>query len=77
MELKGLLVDLDGTLYVGDSPVEGAGEALDRLKSCEIAVRYVINTTRKPRREVVAGLRTLGFEVEEEEVLTPPGSPRS
>lgn len=71
MRLKGLLADLDGTLYVGDEAVEGASEALERLRSSGIAIRYVTNTTRKPRREVSAHLRRLGFEVEEREIITP------
>ena len=71
MRLKGLLVDLDGTLYVGDEPVEGAREAIDRLKSSGLVLRYVTNTTRKPRREVCEHLLSLGFEVEEAEIFTP------
>ncbi len=71
MHVKGLLVDLDGTLYVGDEPVEGAREAVGRLKSSGLVLRYVTNTTRKPRRKVLAHLRALGFEVEEAEIFTP------
>ena len=57
MEIEGLLVDLDGTLYVGDEPVEGAGEALDRLGAAGMEIRSVTNTTRKSRSAVHAGLR--------------------
>jgi HAD superfamily hydrolase (TIGR01458 family) len=71
MRLKGLLVDLDGTLYVGDEPVEGAREAIDRLESSGLMLRYVTNTTRKPRRQVSEHLHSLGFEVEEAEIFTP------
>jgi HAD superfamily hydrolase (TIGR01458 family) len=71
MRVAGLLVDLDGTLYVGDEPVEGAREAINRLKDGGIELRYVTNTTRKPRREVREQLLSLGFEVEEVEIFTP------
>ena len=71
MRVRGLLVDLDGTLYVGDEPVEGAREAMGNLKSSGLVLRYVTNTTRKPRREVSAHLRSLGFEVDEAEIFTP------
>ena len=71
MRVRGLLVDLDGTLYVGDEPVEGAREAMGNLKSSGLVLRYVTNTTRKPRREVGAHLRSLGFEVDEAEIFTP------
>ena len=64
-------MDLDGTLYVGDEPVPGVREVLGRLKTLGIAIRYVTNTTWKPRRSVVEGLRSLGLEVGESEVFTP------
>jgi HAD superfamily hydrolase (TIGR01458 family) len=71
MRVGGLLVDLDGTLYVGDEPVEGAREAVDKLKSSGLVLRYVTNTTRKRRREVSEHLHSLGFEVDEAEIFTP------
>ena len=71
MRFEGLLVDLDGTLYIGDEPVEGAHEALGKLRAGGLELRYVTNTTRKPRREVREHLLALGFEVEEAEIFTP------
>lgn len=71
MKPRGLLIDLDGTLYVGDEPVPGAREALDTIKTSGIAIRYVTNTTRRPRRVVCEHLRSLGFRVDEAEVFTP------
>lgn len=71
MKVKGLLIDLDGTLYVEGEPVPGCREALLRLRSSGFLLRFVTNTTRKPRREVLLGLRRMGFEVEEAEIFTP------
>jgi HAD superfamily hydrolase (TIGR01458 family) len=71
MRVRGLLVDLDGTLYVEDEPVEGARETISRLESSGLTFRYITNTTRKPRREVREHLHALGFEVEEAEIFTP------
>jgi HAD superfamily hydrolase (TIGR01458 family) len=71
MRVRGLLLDLDGTLYVDEAPVEGAREAVERLRSSDLALRYVTNTTRRPRRAVREHLRALGFEVEEAEIFTP------
>ncbi len=71
MRVGGLLVDLDGTLYVGGEPVEGAREAIGKLKARGLLIRYVTNTTRKPRREVAEHLIPLGFEVDEAEIFTP------
>jgi len=71
MRIRGLLLDLDGTLYVGDEPIEGARQAVEGLRASGLALRYVTNTTRKPRREVSEHLRSLGFRVEEAEIFTP------
>jgi ribonucleotide monophosphatase NagD (HAD superfamily) len=71
MRVRGLLLDLDGTLYVGSEAVPGAREAVARLKEAGLGLRYVTNTTRTPRRAVVERLRWLGFAVTEREVFTP------
>ncbi len=71
MRIRGLLVDLDGTLYVGDELVEGAREAVGELQASGIVIRYVTNTTRKPRRRVYEHLLSVGFGVEEAAIFTP------
>ena len=71
MSIRGILLDLDGTLYVGGEAVAGAREAVGSLKASGLAVRYVTNTTRKPRGWVCERLRSMGFEVGEAEIFTP------
>ena len=71
MDAKGLLLDLDGTLYVGGALIPGAREALSHLEAAGVPYRYVTNTTRKSRREVVRGLRELGFAASKDIVFTP------
>lgn len=71
MKVKGLLIDLDGTLYVEGEPIPGSQEALAKLRDSGFLLRFVTNTTRKPRREVLSGLWSLGFEADEAEIFTP------
>jgi phospholysine phosphohistidine inorganic pyrophosphate phosphatase len=71
MGIRGVLLDLDGTLYVGRKAVEGAREAVASLRASGLAVRYVTNTTRKPRAWVCGRLRSRGFEAGEAEIFTP------
>jgi HAD superfamily hydrolase (TIGR01458 family) len=71
VRVEGLLIDLDGTLYTNDGPVEGAREALARLDRAGLAYRFVTNATHRPRRALASHLRTLGFEVEEARIFTP------
>jgi HAD superfamily hydrolase (TIGR01458 family) len=67
----GVLLDIDGVLYVGDEPIEGAREALGRLREESAGVRLLTNTTSRSRRAIFEHLLELGFEVALEEVLTP------
>lgn len=69
-EIKGLLIDLDGVLYVGGSAIEGAKEALEALQEKGIACRFVTNTTTKTAGEVVEKLHGLGFEVDADQVFS-------
>lgn len=71
MSIRGVLLDLDGTLYVGGEAITGAKEAVGSLSAAGIAIRYVTNTTRKPRAWVCGRLRAIGFEVGEAEIFTP------
>lgn len=67
----GLLIDIDGVLHVGSVPIDGAREALDALRAQRVPFRLVTNTTSRSRRLVVEGLRSMQFEVAEDDVLTP------
>ena len=71
MRVEGLLIDLDGTLYTNDGPVDGAREALARLDRAGLAYRFVTNATHKPRRELAAHLEALGFSAPEDLIFTP------
>lgn len=70
--VDGFLLDLDGTLYVGDEALPGALEAVRTLSERGIPRRFLTNTTRLSRRELAQRLRRMGFEIEEDEVFTAP-----
>lgn len=67
----GVLLDIDGVLYVGDEPIASAHEALGELRSLGEDLRLVTNTTSRSRRQVSEHLHELGFETTLEEILTP------
>jgi HAD superfamily hydrolase (TIGR01458 family) len=68
---KGFLIDLDGVLYIGDQPVEGARDAIRFLQDHGYKVRFVSNTTRKSRRTIANRLHAMGFSIPEEYIFTP------
>lgn len=67
----GVLLDLDGVLYVGDEAVAGAAETVARLEAGGIRHRYLTNTTSRPRSAIVAKLARLGIETDAAHLLTP------
>lgn len=68
--IKGFLIDLDGVLYVGDRPVEGAQGAIRFLQENDYKFRFVSNTTRKSRRTIADRLRVMGFSIPEDYIFT-------
>ncbi len=54
------LLDLDGVLFRGSQPIEGAGEAVDRLRAMGKAVVFVTNNSARTPEEVVAHLASVG-----------------
>ena len=69
--MKGLLLDLDGVVYVGDDQVPGAADAVAWLRRRKVPHVFVTNTTSRPRRAIVDRLRDLGVDTDEDRVLTP------
>jgi HAD superfamily hydrolase (TIGR01458 family) len=70
MRLRGLMIDLDGTLTEVGKIVPGVIEALGRLRQGGLSLRFVTNTTRRPQRQVLERMRELGIEAEPEELFT-------
>lgn len=68
---KGLLIDLDGVVYVGGTALPGAVEAVTRARAAGLATCFLTNTTRTPHRLLVEKLRAMGLDVRPDEVLTP------
>ena len=66
----GVLLDIDGLLYVEDEPIEEAYQAFSELRELSTGVRLMTNITSRSRRAVRKHLLGMGFEVSLEEVLT-------
>lgn len=71
-DIRGLLLDLDGTVYEGRTLVPGAVEAISDLRAAGTGLLFTTNTSRKSRRDVVASLAGMGLYIEPEEVFTAP-----
>jgi HAD superfamily hydrolase (TIGR01458 family) len=68
---RAVLLDLDGVLYVEGEAIPGADEAVARLRSAGLGLRFVTNTTARSRARTLERLAELGFELDQEELITP------
>ena len=71
MPIRGVLLDVGGVVYIGDMVLPGAVAAVERLKAAGIAVRCITNTTRQPRRLLLAKLRGFGLNIQAGELFMP------
>lgn len=62
MELKGAVVDLDGTVYRGDALVDGAGDAIDRFRNAGLSLAFFSNNPTRDGAEYVDRLSGFGID---------------
>lgn len=67
---RGVIFDLEGTLFRSGRAIPGAAETVARLRREGIALRFLTNATSLSRRGLTDKLARLGFVVEQEEVRT-------
>lgn len=66
-----VLIDLDGTVYVGSRVIDGAAAAVRRLRHLGVAVRFTTNTDSVAPDTLVRRLGDMGVGAALDEVLTP------
>lgn len=69
---QGLLFDLDGVLYQGETPIAGAADSLAWVKKQGIPHLFLTNTTSRPRSALVDKLAGMGIDISQTQLLTPP-----
>ncbi len=71
MPVLAVLLDLEGVLYEGGTPIAGAREAVGALEAQGLALRYVTNTTTTSRAGVARRVAGVGLHVEPGMLFTP------
>ena len=82
------LLDLDGVVYLGGTPIPGAAEALRKADAAGMRLAYVTNNAFRTRAAIAALLTSFGVPATQEDVVTsaqaaarlladrlPPGAP--
>jgi HAD superfamily hydrolase (TIGR01458 family) len=65
-----ILLDVDGVLHVSGEAIPGAPAAVARLREAGHALRFVTNNSTRPRAQLAAELRGLGFDLPDDELQT-------
>ena len=69
-EIKGWLIDLEGTLYFGDTLFPGAKEFIEKLRAKGTGFRFISNSNVLSRKQISQKLRSLGIPADEKEIFT-------
>lgn len=54
--IKGIFLDLSGTVFLGETAIPGAAEAIGRARAAGMALRFVTNSTEFSVKDLVRGL---------------------
>lgn len=69
-DVAGVLLDIDGVLVDDWEPIDGAADAVARLRDAGLPLSFLTNTTTKSQTQVVQALRDAGIDVDDDEVTT-------
>ncbi len=70
--IKGILFDLDGVLYVGSTAIEGAVEAVQKIRASGLACRFVTNTSTLSLASLQQKINAMGFSIAADEIISAP-----
>ena len=68
--IKLFLMDMDGTVYIGDKKIEGAFEALEELKRRGKKVLFLTNNSSKTAVDYVKKLSSMGYPATEKDIFS-------
>jgi phospholysine phosphohistidine inorganic pyrophosphate phosphatase len=75
--MRGILFDLDGVIYEGETLIAGAGDVLAWAHAQGIPYLFLTNTSSRPRSALCSKLSGLGIEAQPGQILSPPAAAAS
>ena len=72
IKLNGILFDLDGVIFQGGALIPGSKDVLCTLRGAGIPCRFITNTTRMTKNNLVKMLGNMGLVVDPIEIFTAP-----
>jgi 4-nitrophenyl phosphatase/NagD protein len=69
-KVKLFLMDMDGTVYIGDKRIEGAFEALEKIRKSGRRICFFTNNSSRSFTAYIEKLSKIGFSITPEEIMT-------
>lgn len=69
-KFDGFIFDLDGVIYRGNQPIEGARTCINLLHKSDKQYVFVTNHTKYTQKEIGARLRDMGIPVRDNQIIT-------
>ena len=70
LDVRALLIDLDGTVYFKGEPIPGAAQAIRELQRRGFRLLFLTNTDSQTRQALAQKLNAIGLPIAEHEILT-------
>lgn len=71
-DTRGILFDLDGVLYVGSQPIEGAAAAIAAIRASGMPCRFITNTSTLSLASLANKINAMGFAIAPQEIVSAP-----
>ena len=68
--IRAVLIDISGTLQIGEQAIPGAIAAVERLRTAGKRIRFLTNTTTMSSTQLLQQLQDMGFSVQMDELVT-------
>jgi phospholysine phosphohistidine inorganic pyrophosphate phosphatase len=72
--MRAILFDLDGVIYQGDQPIDGAADVIAWVRREAIPHLFITNTSSRPRSELCRKLDGMSIAIDPEQILCPPAA---
>ncbi len=69
-DVSGVMLDMDGTVYLGGKAIDGAAEFIERLNKAGIPYAFITNNSSHTRDFYFKRLEGMGFPVSRDSVIT-------
>ncbi len=71
-KLRGVLLDLDGVVFVGDTAIPGAADALNQLRAQGLTLRFLTNNSTRSSEKLHSDMVAIGLPIERAEIINTP-----